>query len=71
MQWISARERHPDIGERVIIYGITCNEYPVISVETYYGDRSWDRVRCWLPLPPVPPNYLERNLNEYARKFAR
>jgi len=57
-QWISAKDKLPEIGQRVVV---KCNElyYGMFDVLCYYPDYNpWknDGVAYWLPLPELPEN---------------
>jgi DNA-directed RNA polymerase subunit RPC12/RpoP len=57
-QWISAKDKLPEIGQRVVV---KCNElyYEMFDVLCYYPDYNpWknDGVAYWLPLPELPEN---------------
>ena len=57
-QWISAKDKLPEIGQRVVV---KCNElyHGMFDVLCYYPDyKPWknDGVAYWLPLPELPEN---------------
>ena len=57
-QWISAKDKLPEIGQRVVV---KCNElyHGMFDVLCYYPDYNpWknDGVAYWLPLPELPEN---------------
>ena len=57
-QWISAKDKLPEIGQRVVV---KCNAlyYEMSDVLCYYPDYNpWknDGVAYWLPLPELPEN---------------
>ena len=57
-QWISAKDKLPEIGQRVVV---KCNAlyYEMFDILCYHPDyKPWknDGVAYWLPLPELPEN---------------
>ncbi len=64
MDWISVEDRLPEVGQRVLVYGIS-SQQPEIHVGEFTGhswfyfpeDASWSSlvdVTHWMPLPEAP-----------------
>lgn len=75
-EWISVKDKLPELGEKVLIYG-TCNgeKYYSVDILAPYFDENVERFKSyrwhkevthWMPLPEPPPSPLDKGISVYG-----